>query len=236
MVGSGGVRVVFGVGAVRDDEYLHILIQPAACPETVALVSVYLVERFSQLVASAFQFNVDEGESVDEDGHVVPRVVVSAFFYVLVDDLNEIVVYVVLVNEVDVPAFSGISSEDLDVIFLYFGSLCYNIIILVGDAGVEELLPLIVREMVVVEFLQLSPEVGNKVSLCVDREIFIPLLPKELDELWYASDVLTACSYSETTVYSWLSAMILYMFGYCFVNDLFEYGFHAFDGRFPDIV
>ena len=40
MIGSGGVRVVFGVCAVRDDEYLHIFVQPAACPETVALVSV----------------------------------------------------------------------------------------------------------------------------------------------------------------------------------------------------
>ena len=182
MVGSGGVRVVFGVGAVRDDEYLHILIQPAACPETVALVSVYLVERFSQLVASAFQFNVDEGESVDEDGHVVPRVVVSSFFYVLVDDLNEIVVYVVLVNEVDVPAFSGISSEDLDVIFLYFGSLCYNIIILVGDALVEKVSPFVVSEAIAIQFLQTGAEIGYEVCFRMNRQILIALLCKKTDE------------------------------------------------------
>ena len=53
MIGSGGVRVVFGVGAVRDDKYLYILVQPAACPETVSLVSVYLVKRFSQLDSTA---------------------------------------------------------------------------------------------------------------------------------------------------------------------------------------
>lgn len=183
MVGSGGVRVVFGVGAVRDDKNLYILVQPAACPETVALVSVYLVERFSQLVASAFQFNVDEGESVDEDGHVVPRVVVSSsFFYVLVDDLNEIVVYVVLVNEVDVPAFSGISSENLDVIFLYFGGLCYNIIILVGDALVEKVSPFVVSEAIAIQFLQTGAEIGYEVCFRMNRQMLIALLCQKTDE------------------------------------------------------
>ena len=38
--------------------------------------------------------------------------------------------------------------------------------------------------MIVVEFLQPGPEVGDKVSFRVDREIFIPLLPKDPDELF----------------------------------------------------
>lgn len=85
---------------------------------------------------------------------------------------------IVLVNEFDVLAFAGVSFKDLDIVILYLGCLGYNIIVLVGYAGVEELLPLTVCEGVVVEFLQLGPEVGDKVSLCVDREIFIPLLTK----------------------------------------------------------
>lgn len=91
---------------------------------------------------------------------------------------------IVLVNEFDVLAFASISFEDLDIVILYLGCLGYNVIVLVGYAGIEELLPLIIREMVVVEFLQLGPEVGDKVSLCMDREIFIPLLLKEPDELF----------------------------------------------------
>lgn len=91
---------------------------------------------------------------------------------------------IVLVNEFDVLAFAGVSFKDLDIVFLYLGCLGYNIIVLVGYAGVEELLPLTIREMVVVQFLQLGPEVGDKVSFCMDREKFIPLLTKEPDELF----------------------------------------------------
>lgn len=87
---------------------------------------------------------------------------------------------IVLVNEFDVLAFAGVSFENLDIVILYLGCLGYNIIVLVGYTGVEELLPLTIREMVVVQFLQPGPEVGDKVSLCMDRKIFIPLLLKEL--------------------------------------------------------
>ena len=91
---------------------------------------------------------------------------------------------IVLVNEFDVLAFTCIPFKDLDIVILYLGCLGYNIIVLVGYAGVEELLPLTIREMIVVEFLQLGPEVGDKVSFCMDREIFIPLFTKEPDELF----------------------------------------------------
>ena len=125
-----------------------------------------------------------EGESVDKYCHVVPRVVVSAFLDILVYDLEGVIMDIVLVNEFDVLAFAGVSFEDLDIVILNLLCLGYNIIVLVGHAGVEELLPLTIREMVVVQFLQLGPEVGDKVSFSVDREIFIPLLPKEPDELF----------------------------------------------------
>ena len=146
----------------------------------------------------------------------------------MVDDLNEIVVDILLVDEVDVTAFPVVPLQDLDVIFLYSGGLGYNIIVLVGNALVEEVLPFVVSETVVVQLLQTCAEIGYGVRLRMDRQILIALLPKEPDEpfsssssLWYASDVLTACSYSETTVYSALSAMILYWdIGYYLFSSL----------------
>ena len=125
-----------------------------------------------------------EGESVDKYGHVVPRVIVSAFLDILVDDLYEIVVDILLVDEIDVPAFPVVPLQDLDVIFLYSGGLGYNIIVLVGNAFVEEVLPFIVGEMVVVQLLQTCAEIVYEVRLRMDRQVLIALLPKEPDELF----------------------------------------------------
>ena len=183
MVCAGGVRVVFRVGAVRDDKYLHVLVKSASCPETVPLIAVYLVERFFQLYATAFQFNVYEGESVYKYGHVVPRVIVSVFLDILVDDLDKIVVDILLVDEVDVPAFPVVPLQDLDVIFLYSGGLGYNIIVLVGNALVEEVLPFVVCEMVAVQLLKTCAEIGYEVRLRMDRQILISLLYQQPDEL-----------------------------------------------------
>lgn len=85
-----------------------------------------------------------EWESVDKYCHVVPRVVVSAFLDILVYDLEGVIMDIVLVNEFDVLAFTCISFKNLDIVFLYLGCLGYNIIVLVGNAGIEELLPLII--------------------------------------------------------------------------------------------
>ena len=161
VVGSGGVGVVLGVGAIGDDKYLHILIQPRTSPETVPLVSVYLVEGFFELDTPPFEFHMHQGKSIDKDGDVIPGVMGSTSLDILVDDLDIVVVDVGLVNQVDVLALTCIPFEDLDIILLYLGCLGDNTIILVGNAGVEEQFPLIVCELVGVELLQLDPEVGN---------------------------------------------------------------------------
>ena len=123
-------------------------------------------------------------EAIDKYGHIISSVIVPAFFHILVYDLDKVIMDIVLVDEFDVPAFTCIPFKDLDIVILNLLCLGYNIIVLVGYALIEKLLPLTICEMVVVEFFQLGPEVGDKVSLCVDREIFIPLLPKEPDELF----------------------------------------------------
>lgn len=121
-----------------------------------------------------------EWESVDKYCHVVPRVVVSAFLDILVYDLEGVIMDIVLVNEFDVLAFTCIPFKDLDIVILYLGCLGYNIIVLVGYAGVEELLPLTIREMVVVQFLQLVLRLEiRSVSVCMGRYSY-PCSPRSL--------------------------------------------------------
>ena len=126
-----------------------------------------------------------KGKTVYKYGHIIPGVIVSALLDILVYDLDEVVVDVVLVEQFDVLAFSCVSFENLDIVILYLLCLGYNIIIFVGYALTEEPLPFTVCEVVGVELFQLRAQVPDEVGLRVDREILIPLLPKESDELLF---------------------------------------------------
>ena len=106
------VGVVLGLGPIGDDEQLHVLKQPTARPETVPLVTVDLVECFTDCDAAPLQFNVNHWQSVDEDGDVIAVGILSpgvVFIprsrtphFVLVDDLQPVVVDVLLVEQFDV--------------------------------------------------------------------------------------------------------------------------------------
>ena len=124
-------------------------------------------------------------KSVYKNGHIISGVIVSALFDILVYDLDEVIMDVVLVKQLYVLAFSCVPFENLDIVVLYLLSLGYNIIIFVRYALTEEPLPFTVCEVVGVELFQLRAQVPDEVGLRVDREILIPLLPKESDELLF---------------------------------------------------
>ena len=183
MVEACGVGVILGIGSVGYDENLHILIQSAACPETISLIAVNLVERLFELNTSSLQLYMHKRQTIDENRYIVASIVVALLLLVLVDDLEVVVVYVSLVNQVDVLGLARISFEDLDMVFLYLGGLCLNAFVLVGNHIIEETLPLAVGEGVVVKSLQLHTEVIHKVFLRVDSEVFISLLGEVLNQL-----------------------------------------------------
>ena len=193
MVRPGSVGVVLGVGTIGDDKHLHILIQTTSSPETVPLVSVYLVEGFFELDTPSFELHMYQGKTIDKDGHIISGVMGSILLHILVDDLDKVVVDVGLVNQIDVLALTSVPFKYLDVVLLYLGCLDYNIIILVCNAGVEEGLPLIVCKVVGVELLQLGPEIGNQVSLCVDGKVLITLFPQKVDELLFQVSLTLVC-------------------------------------------
>ena len=185
MVEACGVRVILGVGAVRDNEYLHIFIQSAARPKTISLIAVNLVERLFELNASSLQFYMHKRQTIDENGNIVAGIVVSLLLLVLVDYLEVVVMDVLLVNQVDVLALASISFEDLDMVFLYLGGLGFNAFVLVGYHIIEETLPFAVGEDVVVKSLQLHTEVIHEVLFLVDRQIFVSLLGEGLYQLLF---------------------------------------------------
>ena len=72
------VRVVLGVGAVRDDEELHVVEEPRAAPERVAPVAAYLVERLAYRDAAPLELDVDERQPVDQNRDIVAAVAAHA--------------------------------------------------------------------------------------------------------------------------------------------------------------
>lgn len=172
---AGGVGIILRVGAVGDDENLDVFKKAACCPEAVALVALDLVERLADGHAAPLEFDMYQRQAVDEDGHVVARVVAARSLLVLVKHLQTVVVDVLFVQKIDVFGRAAVLSQHLHMIELNPARLFQNPVVCARDAVFEKARPLAVRKGVVVQPLQLAAEVGDERGFVVDLQIFIPL-------------------------------------------------------------
>ena len=172
---AGGVGIILRVGAVGDDENLDVFKKAACCPESVALVALDLVERLADGHAAPLEFDMYQRQTVDEDGHVVARVVVARSLLVLVEHLQAVVVDVLFVQQVDVFGRAAVLPQHLHMIELNPARLFQNAVVCARDAVPKEARPLAVRKNVVVQEFQLAAEVGDERGFVVDLQIFIPL-------------------------------------------------------------
>lgn len=178
-VKPGGVGVVLGVGAVGDDKDLHILEQAAPRPEGVPLVAVDLVEGLPDGHAPALELDMYQGQAVDQHRHIVAVVMLGPLllaYLILVDDLETVVVDVLLVDEGDVLGGAIVPAEYLHEVLLDLPGLLDDVLVGVGNGILEELLPLAVRKLVIVQGLQLTAQIGDQVGLLVNLQIRIALL------------------------------------------------------------
>ena len=182
MAVAGGVAVVLRERAVADHKELDVFEQATARPEAFALVPVDLVERFANIYAASLEFDVNKGQSVDENGHVIAIRSLS-FCLVLVQHLQTVVMDVLLVDQLDVLEASIIAVQLLHAVFLDAEGLLHDACIGSGDVLLEEVLPLVVGELHVVEQFQLTSQVGYQVLLAGNRQPVIRLLLQLLDKL-----------------------------------------------------
>ena len=61
---------------------------------------------------------MDERQTVDQNGHIVARIVLALGFFVLIDDLQAVVVNILFIYELDILRSSVIPVEHLDMIRL----------------------------------------------------------------------------------------------------------------------
>ena len=129
---------------------------------------------------------MDEREAVDEHGHVIAVVVLRAVVfgdYVLIGDLQTVVVNVLFVNQRDIFRTSVIAPQNLHIVLLNFAGLFRNAVIGVGNALGKESLPFAVGKMIVVQRFELCAQVGDKLLLAVYRLVLIALLCQKTDKL-----------------------------------------------------
>lgn len=181
----GGVGIVLGVGAVGYHKDLDVLIEAAARPEGVPLIAVDLLKGLPEGDAPALELHMDQGQAVDQDGHVVAVVVAGPLvgaYGVLMDDLEMVVVDLLFVDEGDVFSGAVVPVEHLDKILLDLAGLFQNVLVRVGNDTGEELIPLAVGKLVAVQGLQLPAQVGDQIRLLMDGQILIALLLEHPEE------------------------------------------------------
>ena len=172
---AGGVGIILRVGAVGDHKNLDVFKKAACCPETVALVALDLVERLADGHAAPLQLDMYQRQAVDEDGHVVARVVIARGLLVLVEHLQTVVVDVLFVQQVDVFGRAAVLPQHLHMIELNPARLFQNAVVCARDAVPKEARPLAVRKGIVIQTLQLAAQIGDERGFVVDLQIFIPL-------------------------------------------------------------
>jgi hypothetical protein len=99
----------------------------------------------------------------------------TAWFLILVDDLQAVVVDVLFVQKVDVLGRTVISLEYLDVVVLDLSGLLDNAFIGVGYAFSKEPFPFAFGKGVVIEEFKLSAEVRYQFGFIADLQVFISL-------------------------------------------------------------
>ena len=169
------VGVVFRLRAVRDKEYLNVVIQSRARPERITLIAVDLVECLFYRHPSSLQFAMHERKSVDQYGHVISVLLRSTLRHVLVEHLQVIVMDVRLVNQPDVLRLAVVHLDVDDFLALNALRLVLDGHLWRSDMLFEEPFPFTVRKCQAVQPTQLFPEVGNECRLRRDVHPFISL-------------------------------------------------------------
>ena len=103
--------------------------------------------------------------------------------YVLIGDLQTVVVNVLFVNQRDIFRTSVIAPQDLHIVLLNLAGLFRNAVVGIGNALGKEPLPFAIGKAVVVQRFELCAQVGDQLRLAVNRLVLIALLCQKADKL-----------------------------------------------------
>ena len=102
---------------------MNILKQPAA-DQKLSVVAVDLIECLLDGNSAAFQFDMHGRQSIDKHSHII-AIRANALGFVLIDNLQVVIVNVGFINQDDVFSLAVIPFQQPHVIFLDFGSFLF---------------------------------------------------------------------------------------------------------------
>src|SRR5699024_7756774 len=187
MLQPGGIRIVLCQRAIGNHEDLHVIEQGTAGPKRLATITSDLIERLLQWHSATLELNVHHRQTIHQNGYVIAATVLRPILsgvativrwhdFVLVYDLQPAIVYMPPVNSLDSRHRAVITDQLLQVtVALNTVGLICDGVTLIGNNRPEELLPLRVRELGLVEQFQLPSQVGDQVFLSPDRNMFVRL-------------------------------------------------------------
>ena len=153
---AGSIAVIFGDGAVGDDENLHELIKSISGPERISLIAVDLVECILDAHTPTFQFDMDERQPVYEDRHIVAVIVCATLRHILVYDLQVIIMDILFINNGDVRYRAVLADYCLAVALLNGACLLHNAVVGVAEVFGKERFPFVVGKPYIVESFNLT--------------------------------------------------------------------------------
>ena len=155
-ISSGTVGIILCVRTIGNNKNLNVLIQSASRPERIPLVAVNLVECFTYGYTSAFQLNMYKRQTVYQYCNIIAVVMLCTIFranHILIDDLQPVVMNVLFIYKCNILGRTVITSQDLDIIFLYLPGLFHDMLIGIGNGIFEKIIPLCIRKLIVIQFL-----------------------------------------------------------------------------------
>ena len=129
---------------------------------------------------------MDEWQTVDQHRHIIAIVMSCPLLCgdgILIDDLQAVVVYALLVNKLNIFAFPVIPAEHLHIVLLNQTGLFKNAGVGVCQYLAPETLPFAVRKAIVIQLFQLRPQIGDQVSLFMDGQALIAQLAEQTNKL-----------------------------------------------------
>lgn len=81
---------------------MSILKQTTTGPEGISLITVNLIERLTDSNTSTLQLDMNQRETINEDGNIIAVAVLGTFFFadgILVDDLKPVIMNVLLIDK-----------------------------------------------------------------------------------------------------------------------------------------
>ena len=118
---------------------------------------------------------MDEGQPVDQNGHIVAGLVRAGCLGILIGDLQAVVVDLFFVDEQDVLGGTVVALEHLDVVGLDEARLVGDVCIGIGNAGGVQALPFAIAERIVVEAGQLGAQVVHQGGFVAQGDAFVAL-------------------------------------------------------------